>query len=91
MGRWLKKFSEAQVSTDSADTLDDAFSESALVNTDSPDTLDTMSALSVPTQAHSESFSLPLNDAGDPDGPCPSCGAGQWWQLAGEPWQLPRV
>lgn len=22
----------------------------------------------------------------DPDGPCPACNSGQWWQLPGEPW-----
>jgi hypothetical protein len=73
-------------SADNTDPLDDAFSESALVNTDSPDTLDTMSALSAQTRAHSESLSHPLNDAGDPDGPCLACGSGQWRQLPGEPW-----
>ncbi len=26
-----------------------------------------------------------LNDAGEPDGLCPDCGSGQWWQLPGEP------
>jgi hypothetical protein len=26
-----------------------------------------------------------LNDAGDPDGLCDTCGSGQWWQLPGEP------
>jgi hypothetical protein len=29
---------------------------------------------------------ISLNDAVDPDGPCPACGSGQWWQLPGEPW-----
>ncbi len=26
------------------------------------------------------------NTIADPDGPCPACGSGQWWQLPGEPW-----
>jgi hypothetical protein len=26
------------------------------------------------------------NTVADPDGPCPACGSGQWWQLPGELW-----
>jgi hypothetical protein len=63
------------------------FSERAQVNTDSADTLSTTSTLSVPNRAHSENISVSLNEAGDPDSPCPACGSGQWWRLPGEPWR----
>ena len=26
------------------------------------------------------------NTIADPDGPCPACGSGQWWQLPGQAW-----
>ncbi len=26
------------------------------------------------------------NTIAEPDGPCPGCGSGQWWQLPGEGW-----
>jgi hypothetical protein len=78
-------------STDSADTLDDVFSESPSVITDSPDTLDTMSALSVPNRAHPESSSVPPNFTAAPESACPTCGSGQWWQLSGQAWHWPPV
>lgn len=56
------------------------FSERAQVSTGNVDTLDTMSTLSVLNRAHSENTSVSLNESGDPAGPCPSCGSGQWWQ-----------
>jgi hypothetical protein len=71
---------------DSVDTVGDAFSESPSVNADSVDALYTTSTSSALSQAHSESFPFPPNDAGDPDGPCSVCGSGQFWQLPGQPW-----
>jgi hypothetical protein len=32
------------------------------------------------------SGAMSLNDAGDPAGPCDTCGSGQWWQLPGQAW-----
>ncbi len=32
------------------------------------------------------SGAIVLSDAGDPAGPCPACGSGQWWQLPGQAW-----
>ena len=73
-------------STDSVDTLDDAFSESPSVTTDSPDTLDTMSALSVLNQVHPENFPAGSAFAAKPESACPACGSAQWWQLPGQAW-----
>src|SRR5215218_7844540 len=73
-------------STDSVDTLDDAFLESPSVSPDSPDALDTMSALSVLNQVHPENFPAGSAFAAKPESACPNCGSGQWWQLPGQAW-----
>jgi hypothetical protein len=67
-------------------TLEDEISgriQKSAISIDAPYTTSALSAL---TRAHSEGFSLPLNAAGGPHGPCPACGSDQWWQLPGEPW-----
>jgi hypothetical protein len=66
------------------------FSERAGVSTDSVDTLSTMTTLSVSTQAHCKDVhavkAASSSAIADPAGPCPDCGSGQWWQLAGKTW-----